>query len=157
MMLGGFPPSIQHGLMLWARNLPLPLLIGEWGWGILIDVDVEKHTWICLLRKHSLWSGRMTEFYVRGTAGWCWVESFQTQRGCWGETVWGSIKKTAKISKLGVCKHYRLQQQREHKSGCAVYPLGYISTHKVLVWICEHVTIGSKISNWNKKTCCKDI
>ena len=59
-----------------------------------------------------------------GDAGWKFG-------GCWVETVWGS-KKTAKIYKSGVCKHYIGQQHREQKSGCAVYLLGYISTHKVL-------------------------
>ena len=82
-MLGGIPPSIQHGRGLWARNLPLLLMIGEWGWGVLIYIDTEEHTRICLVRNHSLWSGRMTGIYVREITGWYWVESFQTQRGCW--------------------------------------------------------------------------
>ena len=136
-MLGGIPPSIQYGRRLWASNLPLPLMIGEWSWGVLIYVDIEKYTRICLLRNHSLWSGRMTEFYVRGITGWCWVEVSKRKGDagwkfgwCCVETVWGS-KKTAKISKLGVCKQYILQQQREQKSSCVVYPLGYISTYKV--------------------------
>ena len=60
----------------------------------------------------------------KGDAGWKFG-------GCWVETVWGS-KKTAKIYKFGVCKQYILQQ-REQKLGCAVCPLGYISTRKVLV------------------------
>ena len=57
---------------------------------IHIHIDIEEHTWICWMRNHSLGSGRMTEFYVHGITGWCWVESFQTQRGCWVE-IWGML------------------------------------------------------------------
>ena len=108
--VGGIPSSIQHGRRVRTRNLPLPLMIGKWGWGVLTHVAIGKHTRICLLRNHSLWIWRTAEFYVRGITGWCWVESFQTQRGCWVEilgmrgcrveTVWGS-KQTAEISHFG--------------------------------------------------------
>ena len=86
-MLGGIPPSIQHGRKLWAKNSPLPFMIGEWFWGVLVYTDIEEYTRICLVRNHSLWSGPMTEFHVRGITGWCWMESFPTQRGCWVE-IW---------------------------------------------------------------------
>ena len=43
-MLGRIPPSIQHGCRLWARNLPLPLMIGEWGWGGFLEIDIEENT-----------------------------------------------------------------------------------------------------------------
>ena len=79
--------------------------------------------------------------------------------GCWVKTVWGS-KKTAKISKLGVCKHYTLQLQREQKSGCAVYPLGYISTHWRFSWeILQRLQLIPKYSIDIKKLAerCKDI
>ena len=157
-MLGGIPPSIQHDRRLWARNLPLPLMIGEQGWGVLISIDIEERAWICLLWNQNLWRGRMTEYDVSRIKGWCWVESFQKEGGCWVETVWGS-KKSTKIFKLGnVCKQHILHQQREQKSGCVVYPSGYISAHKVLVWIFANVTIDSKIFNWYKKPKerCKD-
>ena len=42
-------------------------------------------------------------------------------------------------------------QQREQKSSCVVYPAGYISAHKVLVWISANFTIDSKIFNWYQK------
>ena len=32
-MLGGIPPSIQHGQGLWTRNFFLPLMTGERSWG----------------------------------------------------------------------------------------------------------------------------
>ena len=79
-MLGGIPPSIQYGHRLWARNLSLPLMTGDKSCGVLICMDIEEYTRICLFRNHSLSSGRMTEFYVRGIAVWCWVESFPEHR-----------------------------------------------------------------------------
>ena len=102
-MLGGIPPSIQHGRRLWARNLPLPLLMCEWGWGVLIYRDTEEHTRICLLENHSHWSERADAgwkvFKLKWDAGWKFG-------GCWMETVWGS-KKTAKISKSGYFANIR--------------------------------------------------
>ena len=38
----------------------------------MLYIYIEEHTRICLLRNHSLWGGRMTEFCVRAimNAGW---------------------------------------------------------------------------------------
>ena len=45
-MLGGFPPSIEHGHGLLARNLLLSLMIVEWGCDVLVYVDIEENACI---------------------------------------------------------------------------------------------------------------
>ena len=43
-MLVGIPPNIQHGHGLEARNSPLPLMIGEWDWDVLMYKDIKVTT-----------------------------------------------------------------------------------------------------------------
>ena len=77
-----------------------------------------------------------------------------------GWKLYGEISIRPKISEFGrFCKRYILQQQRKQKSDCAINPLGYISTHKVLLWVSANVTTDSKYSIDIKKLkeSCKDI
>ena len=47
MLLSGISPSIQHGHMLWARNLSLPSMIGDWGWGVVVPLR-RVYIFVCV-------------------------------------------------------------------------------------------------------------
>ena len=87
--------STQHPTWPQALSEEFTPAVNDWWMGLrclyrwyMIYTDIEEHARICLVRNYSLWSGAMTEFYVRGITGWCWVESFQTQRGNLGDARW---------------------------------------------------------------------
>ena len=84
--------SIQHPTWPQALSEEFTPAINDW-WMGLVCFDMYRHwgTYTHMFdTNHSLWNGPMTEFYVRGMRGWRWVESFQTQRGCWVE-IWGVL------------------------------------------------------------------
>ena len=46
----------------------------NWYCGVLVSVDIEENLKKSMQRKHSFWSGRISEFSMRRRTVWCWVE-----------------------------------------------------------------------------------